>query len=380
MKKLGLIKFAFIGASIFLVVFSCRKTAVVKDSDTGYKGVHYINTSEVFPKHLGTPNLPGDNLLTEEGVYLGRLLFYDPMLSEDSTISCVSCHDQKHAFADPNTFSTGINGLKTGRNSPGLFNLAYNTRFFWDARQKTLREQVLEPIQAHNEMGMTLNKLLPKLKRTPRYQTWFKKAFNAEPSIGLMAKAMEQFMLQLVSAGSRFDEFFTSNGKKGNFTADELAGFLFFSNLATLTATGTTAGDCQHCHSVPLTQNASPSIGLSNNGLDSVFKDKGVAGITGLASDLGKFKVFPVRNIALTAPYMHDGRFTTLEQVIDHYSDKVLLNTPTLASILIHEDPVTKKPRNFQFTADQKRQLLAFFNTLTDYKFINNPAYSSPYN
>lgn len=379
MQKRLLIPFIFLTLAALLVIVSCRKTSQINDK-TATGGVTYLDPEKIFPKHLGRPTLPADNPLTEEGVYLGRLLFYDPMLSFDSTIACASCHDQKHAFGDPKQFSTGINGLKTGRNAPGLFNLAYNTRFFWDARQSTLRELSLEPIQAHNEMAMTLPVLLNKLKRTERYKVWFKKAFNSEPDLILMSKAMEQFLLQLVSANSRFDEFFTSDGKKGNFTPDELNGFLFFSNLASLTATGTTAGDCQHCHSVPLTQNASPSIGIASNGIDTLYnKDGGYGKITGKASDLGKFKTSSLRNIALTAPYMHDGRFTTLEQVIDHYSDNLFLNAPNLAPILIHNDPVTNKPRNFKFTAQQKAQLLAFFQTLTDTVFINNPKYANPY-
>lgn len=352
------------------VVFlgSCRKDPNPKNNTTEFK-VTYIQPSSIFPAQFGLPDLPKDNPLTEEGVYLGRMLFYDPVLSLDSSISCASCHFQQNAFADPATLSTGIFGLKTGRNAPALYNLAYNRVFFWDARQKTLHEQVLEPIQAHNEMAMTLPLLQKKLRYIPRYQEWFKKAFNADPDVLNMAKAMEQFMLTLVSKDSKFNRFFPGNFSVLN-DAEKRGAFLFNQFREDGGA------DCSHCHGGPLAQQLNPNAGgIANNGLDMVFSDKGFGAISGKAPDNGTFKTVSLLNIAVTAPYMHDGRFATLEEVIDHYSDSVLFDSPTLHPIMKKHQPDGQR----LLTPQEKADLKAFLHTMTDTVFLNNPAYRNPF-
>ncbi|MBL7810657.1 MAG: cytochrome-c peroxidase [Bacteroidetes bacterium] len=368
LKKL---RFQWIFAALALLP-ACKKDPKQPADATGY-APHYINPALLFPSIFGMPDLPKNNPLTEEGVFLGRMLFYDPVLSFDSSISCSSCHDQKHAFADPRKFSTGVFGLKTGRNAPPLMNMAYSRVFFWDARQKTLQEQALEPIQAHNEMAMTLPLLEKKLKQIARYKLWFKKAFNSEPDVFNTAKALEQFQLTMVSAGSRFNQFFPKNWDV--LTPDERKGAILFNNTVDFVGGVATGADCFHCHGGQLTQQNNPNQGgISSNGLDSVLTDKGFGGISGGPLDMGTFKTPSLLNIALTAPYMHDGRFATLDEVIDHYSDHMLYNAPNLhPSIKVHA------PEQIRLSPAQKAQLKAFLLSMTDTAFINDPAFGNPF-
>lgn len=358
----------YFGLIVGTAITSCRKDPAVPGNNNG-TGPTLINPSDIFPAQFGIPAIPTDNPLTVEGVYLGRLLFYDPILSIDSSISCASCHFQQNAFADPAKLSLGVFGLKTGRNAPSLFNLAYSRVFFWDARQKTLREQVFEPIQAHNEMGMTLPVLQNKLKKNPLYIKWFEKAFGSSPNIFDMSLAMEQFMFSMVSKGSKFNKFFP-----GNFnilTEEEKRGAFLFNNFVE-----NGGADCSHCHGGQLIQQNNPnSGGIANNGLDMVFKDKGFGAITGKPADMGTFKTPSLLNIAVTAPYMHDGRFATLEQVIDHYSDSVLFDSPTIHPIMKKHQPDGQR----NLTAQQKSDLKAFLLTMTDNEYLTNPAYSNPF-
>ena len=365
----------WLAAAATIAFQACRKDPKLPERQKPYQ-VTYLNPASIFPEKLGIPDLPKDNPLTAEGVYLGRMLFYDPVLSFDSTISCVSCHFQDKAFADPSRFSTGIFGLKTGRNAPPLFNMAYNKVFFWDARQKTLREQVLEPIQAHNEMALTLPVLRQRLARIPRYKEWFARAFNSEPDIFNMALAMEQFMLTIVSSDSRFTQFFP--GKFSLLTPQEIDGARLFNGLIDIDPnTGKLAGgaDCFHCHGGILAQANNPNFGgIANNGLDSVIKDKGFGAISGNPTDIGTMKTPSLLNIALTAPYMHDGRFATLDEVIDHYSDHIRFNSPNL-----HPQIKVHGPLQRLLTPQQKSALKAFLLTMTDTVFIKNPAYANPF-
>lgn len=368
MRNQGL-RLVFILAAVIVAVLACRKDPAPELGGSSDNGPTPIDPKTIFPAQFGMPALPADNPLTIEGVFLGRMLFYDPVLSFDSTVSCASCHFQQNAFADPAKVSTGIFGLKTGRNAPALFNLAYSQVFFWDARQKTLHEQVLEPIQAHNEMGMTLSVLQKKLRYIPRYKEGFQKAFGTQPDIINMAKALEQFMLTMVSKGSKFNRFFP-----GNFsvlTEEEKRGAFLFNRFRE-----EGGADCSHCHGGPLAQQNNPNAGgIANNGLDMAFADKGFGAISGKSSDLGTFKTVSLLNIAVTAPYMHDGRFTTLEQVIDHYSDSVLFNSPTLHPIMKKHQPEGQR----LLTPQQKADLKAFLLTMTDTAFLNNPAFSNPF-
>ena len=366
----------WIGIVLFAQVFasSCREEDNAIKTDGVYAPTK-IDPTTIFPKEFGVPSLPKDNPLTIEGVYLGRMLFYDPVLSIDSSISCASCHKQEYAFADPVAFSNGVFGLKTGRNASALFNMAYNKKFFWDARVNTLRDLVFEPIQAHNEMSMTLPLLKDKLLKINRYKEFFKKAFNSEPNVFDMSLAMEQFLLTIVSKDSRFNQFFPGDNIS-ILNASELRGAFIFNGLVDFDANGKTKGsDCFHCHGGELAQQNNISMGgISNNGLDMNFEDLGFGGITNLGQDKGTFKTPSLINIALTGPYMHDGRFKTLEEVIDHYSDNVNYSSPTL-----HPQMSIHGGKQLNLSQQQKDDLLAYLRTMTDNVFITNPKYSNPF-
>jgi cytochrome c peroxidase len=297
------------------------------------------------------------------------------MLSFDSSISCGSCHRQENAFTETKRLSTGIYGLQANRNSSSLYNLAYSKKFFWDARQSTLRELVFEPIQAHNEMAMTLPLLAKKLGRTQRYIEYFDKAFGSKPNVFDMSKALEQFLLTLVSNGSRFNAFFP--GKFSLLNDSEKRGALLFNGLVDFDAvTGLTTGaDCFHCHGGGLAQQNNPDMGgIANNGLDGNFPDKGYGAITGNPADRGLFKTPSLLNISVTAPYMHDGRFATLDEVIDHYSDNVNYLSPTISPMM-----AAHGNRQLKLTVQQKADLKAFLMTMTDTAFLANPAYANPF-
>jgi len=318
------------------------------------------------------PFLPVDNNeLTEEGIELGRFLFYDPILSEDGSQSCASCHNQIYAFTDKLTTSVGIKGIAGSRNSMSLFNLNWHDKgFFWDGRAATLRQQILMPIEDPIEMASTVTGALERINAKPFYNELFYKAFGKQKATAdELAKAIEQFMLTLISSNSRFDK-----GRRGELalTQDELDG-LTFTQAENDPSVGARGGDCFHCHGTNgelFTDNA-----FKNNGLDQVLTDKGRYNVTGLEKDKGLFKTPTLRNLSFTGPYMHDGRFATIEEVLDHYGEHVILNSPNI-------DANMNKARSIgqiKFTNEEKRIMLAFLRSLDDHEFISNPAFSDPF-
>ncbi|MEZ4756976.1 MAG: cytochrome c peroxidase [Flavobacteriales bacterium] len=325
------------------------------------------------PPGFPQPFIPADNPFTVEGIKLGRFLFYEERLSGNNTQSCASCHSATEAFTDHgNRFSTGIDGVQGDRNAMPLQNLAWEPSFFWDGRSPTLEEQVLEPVINPIEMHEEWPDAIAKLEADPIYPTLFTRAFGTPGiTVDRTAKAMAQFLRTMVSWNSRFDRF-----QRGEavLTVEEQLGF----QLTTLEGGfppdvpgGQGGADCFHCH---------PSGGgrftdgiLRNNGLDpeGAWTDLGLGALTGLPQDRAKFKTPSLRNVALTAPYMHDGRFQTLEEVIDHYNSGG------------HPSPTTDPNMKFttgglQLTQEKKAQLIAFLHTLTDWDFVNNPAYQDP--
>lgn len=334
-----------------------------------------VDPKDIFPAEFGMPPLPKDNPFTEEGIYLGRMLFYDPILSFDSSISCGSCHQQAYAFAEPRQFSKGIFGLIGSRNAPSLFNMAYSRKFFWDARSTSIREQIFEPIQAHNEMAMTLPLLNERLKKVERYKEYFNKAFNSEPNLIDMSLAMEQFLLSIVSNGSRFNKFFPGDNPQV-MNQSELRGAFAFNGLVDFDANGKTKGaDCFHCHGGELAQQQNPVMGgIANNGLDPIVTDKGFGAITNRDQDMGTFKTPSLLNIAVTGPYMHDGRFKTLEEVIEHYSTGIQYENPT-----IHPQLAAHGGVQMNLSETQKADLVAYLKSMTDSSFLVNPKYSNPF-
>jgi cytochrome c peroxidase len=301
-------------------------------------------------------SLPEDNPLTEEGVALGRMLFHDPLLSSSNTQSCASCHTPKNAFADDKPFSIGAQGQLGERNAMPLFNLAWGEEFFWDGRAKSLREQVLQPIQDAHEMNERLDRVLARLASTPAYPTAFAKAFGqSELTSEKLALALEQFLLTLVSQNSRFD---LAVRKLATLSDEEKRGLQLFVTEYD-PARQLRGADCFHCHGGTLFSDYQ----FHDNGLDLAEHDIGRMAATGLPSDRGKFKTPSLRNIAVTAPYMHDGRFATLEEVVDHYDCGVKRNANLDPNLAKH--PIS----GLQLSGTDKRALVAFLKTLTDEAF-----------
>jgi len=306
-------------------------------------------------------SLPADNPLTVEGVALGKRLFFDPILSVNQSQSCSSCHDPAAAFSDVRRVSQGAHGQPGKRNAMALFNLAWASEgLFWDGRAASLREQVLMPITDPTEMGETINNVLAKLQADATYPDEFQKAHAEGINAGTLAKSLEQYLLTLVSQDSKFDR---AVRKRDELTEEEKHGLSLFVTEHD-PARGLRGADCFHCHGGTLfTDNR-----FHNNGLALDPADTGLMAVSGKSSDLGKFKTPSLRNIALTAPYMHDGRFATLEEVIDHY-DSGVRRTETL-------DPnLGKHPAaGISLSASDKKALIAFLKTLTDEQFSSPSA------
>jgi cytochrome c peroxidase len=324
----------------------------------------FLNNQNV----LNEDNTPNNNRITNAGATLGRVLFYDTKLSANNTISCASCHGKEVGFSDDNFLSLGFEGGFTGRNSMGIANARFyeNGRFFWDERASTLENQVLMPIQDHIEMGMTLNELVTKLENEDYYDILFRDAFGDEAvTTNRISLALSQFVRSIVSFNSKYDQGLAQgrNGGNGgnlpNFTAQENQGLRLFNQL-----------NCDNCHRTEL------FVGdqARNNGLDAVIKDNGLGNVTGNANDNGKFKVPSLRNIELTAPYMHDGRFATLLEVVEHYNSGVQLSL-TLDNRLRNGN----QPRRLNLSDADKAALVAFMKTLTDADLANEVKYSNPF-
>jgi cytochrome c peroxidase len=361
-KKYGHFGYFFIIA--FLFVLSCRKDQTSDMEPTPY--------NLEIPAHFPQMPIPADNPLTVEGVELGRHLFYDKLLSRDNSVSCASCHHQINAFSDPNTVSVGVDGLTGTRQSMALVNMGWQQFFFWDGRVSTLEEQIFHPIRDPVEMDNTWAAVENRLRNHDKYPQMFYKAFG-EPGVDSVkaSKAIAQFIRTMVSAESKFDLIYkyangiplTSNEAIlfQDVTPEELAGYDLFMSL--------NGADCMHCHNGPLMQ---VQI-YSNNGMDATFTDPGRMGVTGNPNDNGRFKVPTLRNIGYSAPYMHDGRFATLDEVINHYSEG-LVYSPTIDTnmeFLVHG--------GVQLSDEEKIYLKAFLLTMNDPKFISNPKFSNPH-
>jgi cytochrome c peroxidase len=328
--------------------------ARIKSLDLPKKYSPYqLQINATFP----IPDLPRDNPLTGEGVALGSRLFFDRRLSADGSQSCASCHHPREGFSEPRRFSRGIDGDLGTRNAMPLENLAWKKEFFWDGRAVTLRDQVLQPIQNPIEMHQSLAKTVAKIAADQDYQRLFANAFSSSRvTTNRIARALEQFLLVQVSCDAKFDRV---QAGREQFTADEQRGFELFATEYD-PRRGQYGADCFHCHGGPLFQ----SLSFANNGLDSTFRDLGRYIVTKRAGDEGKFSVPSLRNVALTAPYMHDGRFRTLEEVVEHYCTGMKRSATLDPNLAKHPDGGV--PLN---TAD-KKALVAFLKTLTDERFL----------
>lgn len=291
--------------------------------------------------------------VTQEGFDLGRRLFYDGKLSKDGNFPCASCHQQFAAFATyEHDFSHGFDNQFTTRNAPGLFNLAWQATFHWDGGINHLEVQPLAPITAPNEMAEDINRVIDKLKLDDKYKTMFRAAFGTEEiNSQRMMKALTQFMIMMTSGNSKYDKM-----KRGQatFNSAEQAGYVTFQSK------------CASCHKEPLFSDFS----FRNNGLtiNSFLKDYGRMRITNNPADSLKFKVPSLRNIYETYPYMHDGRFWHLTQVLDHYSTGIQ-NSSTLDPLLTNKIPLT---------STEKFNLIYFLGTLSDTTFTKDKRFSQP--
>lgn len=364
------VRLLFPGALVLAVVWmaGCRP-----DEPTECKTPPGATALEIdIPPFFPPMDIPPDNPTTVEGAELGRLLFWEKGLSADSTQSCGSCHLPAFSFADPNPVSTGITGAQGTRNAMALVNMGWAQRFFWDGRAATLEEQVLEPIPHPDEMNLPWPEAVARLEADSGYADRFQVAFAGEAiSPETVSKAIAQFLRTMVAADSKFDQW---RRGQAQLTDLEFQGYEIFNREGgdpEIVQGGQFGGDCFHCHGEAGLQFT--DYLFHNNGLDSTFAaDPGLAGITGIALDSGRFRTPTLRNVALSPPYMHDGRFNTLEEVIDHYDSG---GHPS-ATI----DPFMKySSGGLMLQPQQKEALLAFLHTLTDTAFASNPAFSDPH-
>ena len=333
----------------------------------------YSDISNPLPRHfsqaapnagspIGADNTPASNVTTNAGATLGRVLFYDRRLSVNDRVSCSSCHQQQFAFSDTARLSRGFAGDITSRHSMGLANARFyaNARFFWDERAASLEAQVLQPIQDATEMGMTLPNVIAKLSATTYYPALFTAAFGSgDITSDRVSLALAQFVRSLVSMHSKFDRAFGVNGVPNfaaTFTAQELAGQDLFNGRA----------GCARCHGT----NAHISDNTHNTGLDATITDVGAGN--------GRFKAPSLRNIAVRAPYMHDGRFQTLEQVIAFY-DSGVQNNPGLDNRLRGGAGGNGPPLRLNLSVAERASLVAFLGTMTDTTFLTDVKFSNPF-
>jgi cytochrome c peroxidase len=378
--------FLLLISPIFVIAFACKKEKnELPAEDPVAKYLNLPSTpfnyaSPALPAYLLSPpvqdqvNTPANNPVTNWGATLGRVLFYDKTLSKNKTISCASCHRQENAFSDFERLSKGFENGLTGRNSMSLINAKYypNGRFFWDQRAASLEQQVLMPIQDLVEMGITLDTLVKRVQAQAYYPELFTKAFgSAAISSDLISKALAQFTRSIVSYQSKYDQGRQTlpaapapppNAVFPNFTAQENRGkelFLLPQNA------------CAACHG----SETFTAPGVKNNGLDAGITDLGFGAVTNNPADRGLFKVTTLRNVELTAPYMHDGRFATLEDVVEHYSTGVK-NHPNLSPQLRLPGG---QPRLLNLSAQDKAAIVAFLKTLTDRTITTDVKFSNPF-
>jgi cytochrome c peroxidase len=296
----------------------------------------------------------GNNPITQAGFELGKTLFYDPILSRDGSVSCNNCHIQATGFADSqqHPLSIGVDNQAGIRNAPPLTNLAFVKEFFWDGGVTHLDFTPINAIESDFEMDETLSNVVAKLNKNAQYPALFKKAFGIdEITSPYMLYALSQFVAMMVSANSKYDKYIRHEGE--TLSILELEGLRVFQIK------------CAGCHAGELFSDFS----YRNNGISATFPDPGRARITETPSDLGKFRVPSLRNVARTSPYMHNAQFKTLKEVLDHYANGVV-DSPTL-------DPLLKKngQLGIPMTEEEKTNIINFLTTLSDFDFVSDPKF-----
>ena len=356
----------------FLFSFSCDFDPSEPDQGK-LDHIVYAPTFVSAPAVPGYPQMeiPEDNPLTEEGIQLGKKLFFDPILSRDSSLACAGCHKPELSFTDGLATSKGVDGLNGKRSAMSLIDIGFQKNgLFWDGRSNTLEQQALLPIEDVLEMHFTWPGAIERIKKHDTYPADIRKAFGIvhidSISKYLITKAIAQFERTLVSSGRAKYDLALTPGSGVFFTESELRGFdMYFDRSGGRLPDA----ECFHCHNSPLLA----SNDYFNNGIQKVtslndFEDPGRGKITGSLVENGQFRAPTLRNITLTAPYMHDGRFKTLTEVLEHYNSG-------------GHPADNKNPfiRSLNLTASQKLDLIAFLHTLTDSSFVKNPAYKNPF-
>ncbi|TWV99667.1 cytochrome-c peroxidase [Chitinophaga pinensis] len=326
-----------------------------------------------YPAYFGNRTfIPDDNPTTVEGVALGRRLFYEKRLSVSRQMSCGTCHRQELAFTDGKVFSEGADGSLQPRNTMSLVNLLWVRNFFWDGRVAGLEMQAAVPLTNAHEMGQSLAVSAALLSGEPVYRSLFSKAFGTDSMTGEgIVKALSQFERTLVSANAPYDQYLRGDYQP---TVAELNGIsLFYGNPDA--ARNVRGAGCAHCHGGPKTY-----IELyHNNGLDSIPANPGRELVSGQSYDRGRFRVVSLRNIALTAPYMHDGRFKTLEEVLSHYNEHIKLSKTLSPFLQGVGNSNALDGLTLGLTDSEKKDLLAFMHMLTDPTFISDKRFSDPF-
>ncbi|MCB9262483.1 MAG: cytochrome-c peroxidase [Flavobacteriales bacterium] len=354
-----------------------------------------LSEKEIIAEYLNLPTTPFDylslnvpdfldkkNILLQDNtplsaatsnqiVTLGRVLFYDKNLSKNNATACASCHIQKYGFSDTATLSVGHLGGKTKRHSMGLANARFrvSARYFWDGRADNIEGQVLQPILDPVEMGMSISELVSKLNKLPYYPILFKQAYGvSDISEQKIKTALAAFVRSMISFDSKYDQ-----GRKNRPRDSVFNNFSPLENLGKSLFFNAQKGNCGGCHNTDAMVIDSPR----NNGIsfeEFLANDVGYEVVSGNVNDRGKFLPPSLRNIAVRPPYMHDGRFKTLSEVIEHYSDNI-----AWSSTLDEHLKNGTTPARFQLTTEEKEALEAFLNTLTDPQFLTDEKYSNPF-
>lgn len=365
---------------INLVLVSCREEETVVDQQLPvYDPLPYpLEVPWYFPDSL---QLSADNALTVEGVELGRMLFYETQLSADNSISCASCHQQEFAFTDGQQFASGIGGATFRRNAMSLHNLLWVSHLNWDGSASSLEAQAIMPLTNSLEMGLTsVDEAVVRLQDTEKYPDQFYRAFGKDSITSEnLLKALAQFQRTLISDDSKLDRYWRGEYQP---TELEVRGMdLFYTHPEP--SQGIRGGNCGDCHLGPFTGGAIDGFnGFHNNGLETdAGLPAGLSAHSGNDFDRGKFRAPSLRNIALTAPYMHDGRFQTLEEVLEHYDEHIQMSQ-TLDPLIrqaSNEPIIAGEPVKLRLQEDEKEAILAFLRMLTDSTFIQDKRFSNPF-
>jgi len=328
--------FIFVGLQ-FLLLYGIFFSSCQQKKEQVERDLYPLNIPTGFPP----PTIEADNPLTKASVALGKKLFFDPILSRDSSISCASCHHSNRAFSDTVAVSKGVEGRLGSRNAPTLMNLAYHPVFMRDGGARTLALQVLIPLEDHAEMDFSTQEAVERLRKSPEYMEMTRKAYGRKINTFTLTRALAAFERTLISGNSAFDQYYFQDQKQA-LSADQIRGWELFRSTKT---------NCSKCHEgFNFTTNA-----YENNGLYSEYKDEGRFLITRDSADMALFKIPTLRNIASTAPYMHDGSTKTLEEVIRHYESG--------GKPHFNKSP---KIRPFELTEGDRRDLKAFLESLTE--------------